>query len=200
MTGKGIIILFYFSLFFLRGETLEIYLLLWFCMWGGGGGVVCLKNWTSLFGPQYRQSSSSTLVPPPSRWVWWRLCKRGTQWAAVPVVQLVQRDMDLFTVSLPLWPLHTAAVVMVIVTLAASLTVVPTAKHIRLISLIGSHYQYWVWMCVCVCVCMCACVCMHVLPICTEGHWNGQHWFRTRLMYVFSLLKGAILHSFKFHI
>lgn len=84
--------------------------------------------WTTV---EYRpSSSSSTFVPPPSRLGATTSVQTGDLGATVPAAQLVQRDMDLFTVSL-----HTAAVFMAIDTLAASLSAVfptqPTTTHIR---------------------------------------------------------------------
>lgn len=88
-----------------------------------------LTNWTSFFGPQYEQLPSSTFrssTQPLGAVTSVQTGGGGDPGAAVPIVQLVQWDMDLFTVSLPSLTslVHMAAVFMVIDTLAASLSVV----------------------------------------------------------------------------
>lgn len=150
---------------------------------GEGEKVVLSMNWTSFFGPQHRQSSSSTFVPPPGGWVRWRLCKGGeTPGLQYPSFSWYNRTWTFHCIAPFLTSLlHTAAVFMVIDSFAASTPVflsvlLPlTRPHTSIhnthqSSLIRSHYQYWVWEWVSVCECMFVCVCV------AKMYWRTLQW------------------------
>lgn len=135
ITGKGnilIIIGVYFVLFS-RWKALELYLLLWFCMWGRK--VVSLMNWTSFFGPHYGQAPSPTCLLCPA---WGVVTSVQTTLPTVPTFHLVQWDTDLFTVSLPYWPLvHMAC--RLSLKWAPPSAVIPLHSHWRQ----TSNWFYW---------------------------------------------------------
>lgn len=146
MDDRDGIFLFFFwggvGLCFLSRENLGHYLLLRFCMLGGESHLVDELN-KLLRTTVGIQTAVIPLGVTSS-------VQTGDMGAAASVIQLVQWDMDLFTVSLPFLTslVHTAAALTVIDTLAAiaaaSLSVFPTQQTTTQIirDFTESHYQY----------------------------------------------------------
>lgn len=171
ITGKGnilIIIGVYFVLFS-RWKALELYLLLWFCMWGRK--VVSLMNWTSFFGPHYGQAPSPTCLlclrrgdlcannPAYSTHISSGTMGHGPFHCITPLLTSGAHGLPTFIEVSPTFGCHSPAQ--------------PLKTNIKLILLIESHYQYCVYVC-----------------LCTEGYsWSTM----AGLAYVF-VLNGAILN------
>lgn len=184
--GGGIICFLFLSLFFSRMETLELYLLLWFCMWEGAS---CLVDELDKLLLDHSTDSCvvihfcSSTQPQGCG----DICADGGPRSCSTCRSAGTMGHGPFHCIAPFLTsvVHMAAVFIGIDTLATTLSVAHPPHPI--------DFTDWITLPV---LSGSVCACVRVLPICTEGHWHGQCGLWIGLMYVLSLLKGAILHRF----
>lgn len=163
------LVCFFVFCFFSRGgkKTLELYLLLWFCMWGRKCRLIEEPD-RHLVGPQFGRLSLSSRVPPLSCWE--RGCLRDVLWGW-PSACSTHRAAG----TMGHGPFHCiapsltslAAVFMVIDTLAAP----PVARSITWPQHTSDRI-YWITLPVLNYGCVCVCMPVYVSVCAANKYWR----------------------------
>lgn len=169
----------FFLLFFFRGGKPSSST----CCYGFvcEGEKLSLLNWTSFFGPHYGQASSPTCLLCSASGV---VTSVQTSLPTVPIIHPVQWDMDLFTVSLPYWPLWCTWLADFLWEVGPTSGCHSPAQPVKTRIIDFTDRITLPVLCVCVCVCMFMCW-QYVLKDVHGQQWQGK---------CTSVLNGAILN------